>query len=117
MYVNSTYSSSDVSGATCTFSFNGTGFSVLGARKPDYGEYLILLDGAVQQFSNATAHQTTFGQVLGGASGLEDGLHTVVFMAAGGGPVDIDAIVYERTDKEQRCVNRAVVSFNAPELS
>ena len=90
---------------------------MLGARKPNYGEYLILLDGAVQQFSNATAHQTTFGQVLGGASGLEDGLHTVVFMAAGGGPVDIDAIVYERTDKEQRCVNRAVVSFNAPELS
>lgn len=76
----------------------------MGARKPNYGQYLILLDDGVQQFSNATAPQTEFGQVLGGASSLADGMHTVVFMAAGGGPVDIDAIVYERKDKEQRCV-------------
>ncbi|KAM5540311.1 hypothetical protein V8D89_006130 [Ganoderma adspersum] len=117
LYVNSTYSSSDVSGATCTFSFNGTGFSVLGARKPNYGEYLILLDGGVQQFSNATAHQTEFGQVLGGASGLEDGLHTVVFMAAGGGPVDIDAIVYERTDKEESSEATSFPSSSSSETS
>ncbi|PIL29722.1 hypothetical protein GSI_08160 [Ganoderma sinense ZZ0214-1] len=102
LHVNSTYSSSDISGATCQFSFNGTGFSVLGTRKPNYGQYLILLDGEVQQFSNATAQQTEFGQVLGTASGLKDGLHSVVFMVAGGGPVDIDAIVYERLDWGQR---------------
>ncbi|KAI1785762.1 hypothetical protein LXA43DRAFT_1099907 [Ganoderma leucocontextum] len=117
LYVNSTYSSTDVSGATCKFSFNGTGFWVTGAKKANYGQYLILLDDEVQQFSNATAPQTLFGQVLGGASGLADGLHTVVFMAAGEGPVDVDAIVFETTDKQQSGTSSGIQMAPTPSPS
>ncbi|TBU24519.1 hypothetical protein BD311DRAFT_799404 [Dichomitus squalens] len=100
-FVNGTHSSSDVEGATAKFSFTGTGFWVYGTKKANYGQYLLMLDNDVQLFGNATASPVEFGQVLGGTAGLSDGLHTVVLMAAGGGPVDIDAVIFETTDGQQ----------------
>ncbi|KAI0692743.1 hypothetical protein C8T65DRAFT_669271 [Cerioporus squamosus] len=92
-YGNSTYSSSQIEGATAKFLFSGTGFWLYGATKPEYGQYILLVDHQVMLYANATSDEPRFGQVLGGSSGLADGRHEVVLMAAGGGLVDIDAII------------------------
>ncbi|RPD54766.1 hypothetical protein L226DRAFT_349881 [Lentinus tigrinus ALCF2SS1-7] len=99
-YGDSTFSSAQSEGATAKFSFSGTGFWVYGATKPDYGQYILMLDSQVMLYANATSDQPQFGQVLGGSSGLADGKHEVVLMAAGGGLVDIDAIMYETTEQQ-----------------
>ena len=80
-----------------------------GAKKAGYGQYILTLDDEVALYANATAtaSQDELGQVLGGKAGLSDGLHTVVLMAAGGGPVDVDAFVFETAegDRQQGCVD------------
>ncbi|RDX42052.1 hypothetical protein OH76DRAFT_145765 [Lentinus brumalis] len=106
-YGNSTFSSAQTEGATAKFLFTGTGFWVYGATKPEYGQYILLLDSQVMLYANATSNEPQFGQVLGGSSGLADGKHEVVLMAAGGGLVDIDAIVYETTDQRQGSISPA----------
>ncbi|TFK78995.1 hypothetical protein K466DRAFT_668266 [Polyporus arcularius HHB13444] len=101
-YGNSTFSSAQTEGATAKFSFTGTGFWVYGATKPENGQYILLLDSQVILYANATSNEPQFGRVLGGSSGLADGEHEVVLMAAGGGPVDIDAVVYETTSDQRQ---------------
>ena len=105
--MNATYSSSDVEGAPAKFSFGGTGFWVYGAKKAGYGQYILTLDDEVALYADAaaSASQDELGQVLGGKAGLSDGQHTVVLMAAGGGPVDVDAFMFETTDGQQGCVD------------
>ena len=112
-YTNGTYSSSAVSGATAKFSFSGTAFWVYGAKKAGYGQYILTLDDEVALYADATASasQDELGQVLGGKAGLSDGQHTVVLMAAGGGPVDVDAFVFETAEGggQQGCVDLVLV--------
>ena len=103
-YVNSTFSRTTVEGATAKFSFEGTAFWLYGAKKAEYGEYILIVDDTVSTYASATTDGAQFEQVLGGASGLENKKHTVVLMAAGGGPVDIDAIMYETTNQDEMCV-------------
>ena len=107
-YVNSTFTRTAVEGATAKFSFEGTGFWLYGAKQKDYGQYILILDEQVTRYDNAASEDAQAQQVLGGASGLENKQHTVVLMSAGGGPVDIDAIVYETTDQEQMYVTLEV---------
>lgn len=103
-YGNSTFSSAQTEGATVKLSFTGTGFWVYGATKPDYGQYILMLDNQVMLYANATSDQPQFGQVLGGSSGLADGEHEVMLMSAGGGLVDFDSIMFETTDQQSMYV-------------
>ncbi len=98
--MNSTFSRTTVEGATAQFSFEGTGFWLYGAKRDNYGQYILILDDQVTSYANATSKDAQVQQVLGGASGLENKQHTVKILSAGGGLVDIDAIVYETTNQE-----------------
>ena len=96
--MNSTYSSTTLEGATASFTFNGTGFWLYGARKPDYGVYVVMVDDEVLTYSNDSASQDEYAQLLGGQNGLQDGQHTVLLMS--GGLMDLDSVMLETTAQE-----------------
>ena len=87
--------------------------AIEGAKKAGYGQYILTLDDEVALYANAaaSASQDELGQVRGGKAGLSDGQHTVVLMAAGGGPVDVDAFVFETAegDGQQGCVDLSLL--------
>ena len=99
-YINQTCSVTSLEGATASFTFNGTGFWLYGAKKPEYGVYVVMLDDEVISYSNASASQEDFNQLLGGQSGLQDGQHHVTLMA--GGLMDLDAVTIESSAEESQ---------------
>ncbi|OSC97450.1 hypothetical protein PYCCODRAFT_1138206 [Trametes coccinea BRFM310] len=100
-YANATMHGTAVSGASARFAFNGTGVWFYGAKKPEYGSFIMLVDDEVSGYANASAASPEFGQLLGGVSGLQDGQHVVSIMNGGTGPMDLDAIVFESVDQQQ----------------
>ncbi|KAI8993867.1 hypothetical protein BD414DRAFT_266001 [Trametes punicea] len=116
-YVNSTYHSTAVSGASAKFTFNGTGVWFYGAKKPDYGSFVLVVDNDVSAFSNATATKPAFGQLLGGMSELQMGEHVVSIMSGGTGPFDLDAIVYETIDQQPNAKAHASVVQPTPDTT
>ena len=98
-YLNQTYSSTTLEGATASFTFNGTGFWIYGAKKPSYGASVLLVDTQVVSYDNCSAPEDQFNQLLAGTSGLQDGQHVVTFMA--GGEMDIDAVKVETSTQEE----------------
>ncbi|KAI0821705.1 hypothetical protein BC628DRAFT_1422514 [Trametes gibbosa] len=103
-YANSTYHGTSISGATAKLTFNGTGVWLYGATRPDYGSFILVVDDEVSAYSNATTAEPAFGQILGGASNLDMGMHVVSIMNAGSGPIDLDGIVYETVNQSQQNV-------------
>ncbi|EIW63626.1 uncharacterized protein TRAVEDRAFT_114117, partial [Trametes versicolor FP-101664 SS1] len=103
-YMNSTFHGTSVSGATAKLTFTGTGVWLYGARQPDYGSFILVVDNEVAAYSNATASKPTTGQLLGAVQNLEMGQHVVSIMNAGSGPIDLDAIVYETVGQTQQYV-------------
>ncbi|KAH9942510.1 uncharacterized protein BXZ73DRAFT_12858, partial [Epithele typhae] len=99
-YVNSTCSRTNVQGAVAEFSFSGTGFWIYGAKKVDYGNYILLLDNEVITYDNATLSSDEFNQFLGGQNGLEDTQHLVTMMADG--TMDIDTVMLELTGQDKQ---------------
>lgn len=100
-------------GATATINFNGeqiysrlackttesakgTGIWLFGGRRPIYGTYTIAVDGLTTTNGTAASADPVFNQLLGGASGLENGPHTLVFTNTGlGTAVDLDSFVFQ----------------------
>ncbi|KAF5380463.1 hypothetical protein D9615_004624 [Tricholomella constricta] len=77
-------------GATATINFNGTGISVFGGRRSNYGTFTISVDGQTIASGSANSAQDSVNQLLGSASGLVNGPHTAVLTNTGGAPIDID---------------------------
>lgn len=102
--MNSTFHGTSVSGATAKLTFTGTGVWLYGARQPDYGSFILVVDNEVAAYSNATASKPAAGQLLGAVQNLEMGQHVVSIMNAGSGPIDLDAIVYETVGQTQQYV-------------
>ncbi|CDO72751.1 hypothetical protein BN946_scf184994.g3 [Trametes cinnabarina] len=100
-YANSTMHGTAVSGAIARLTFNGTGVWFYGAKKPEYGSFILMVDKDVLTYANASAATPEFGQLLGGVSGLKNGQHVVSIMNGGTGPMDLDAIVFESVDQQQ----------------
>lgn len=113
LYSQRTWHTASYPGASATIKFNGylapfpvpfrallncalgTGIWVFGAKRPGYGTYNISIDG--QSVSgNAQSQDSSFQQLLGGQSGLENGPHTAVFTNTGwGSGIDLDSIIFE----------------------
>ncbi|KAH9895082.1 hypothetical protein C8Q73DRAFT_790264 [Cubamyces lactineus] len=100
-YANSTFHSTSDSGAIAKLTFNGTGVWFYGAKKPDYGSLILVVDNDVAAYVNATASGPEYGQLLVGASDLKMGEHVVSLMNGGTGPIDLDGIVYQTVDQSQ----------------
>ncbi|KAF8197847.1 hypothetical protein BJ912DRAFT_1076102 [Pholiota molesta] len=94
-YSGASYHTTDAQGAIATIAFNGTGLSIFGGRRPNYGTYSITVDGQVITSGSSQANVASGNQLLGSASGLVYGSHTVVLTNTGGVPIDIDWIEFE----------------------
>ena len=82
-------------GAAATVSFIGRGFAIVGTVGPGHGTIDVYVDGTrVGRFDESQA--TTRAGRIGLARLLAVGRHTVRLVAAGGGPVDLDAVVLVR---------------------
>ncbi|KAJ7495960.1 hypothetical protein B0H11DRAFT_1716032, partial [Mycena galericulata] len=90
-YFGNSLHSTTAPGATATINFNGTGISIYGGFRPEYGTYQLTVDGTMVARGSATAPGIEVQQLLGSASGLANGPHTAVLTSTGVG-MDIDAV-------------------------
>jgi hypothetical protein len=74
------------SGASATFSFNGTGIWLFGAKRGNHGLYNITLDGSTTTLSGFAADPGIFQTPLFGQSHLKNTLHTITLTNAGANP-------------------------------
>lgn len=93
-YSGSSYHITSTQGATATIAFNGTGLTIFGGHRTNYGTYQISVDGKVIA-SESSAGQNTVLQVMGMASGLSNGQHTAVLTSSSASPIDIDYVSIE----------------------
>lgn len=97
-------------GATATINFNGTGIWLFGGTRPIYGTYTIAVDGVTTTTGSATSEEPAFNQLLGGASGLTNGPHTLVFTNTGiGTAVDLDSFVFQGQVGSGDAVSRTTI--------
>ncbi|KAF5389387.1 hypothetical protein D9757_004246 [Collybiopsis confluens] len=88
-YSGSSYHTTSSQGAAANISFYGTGITIYGGHRPDYGTYQISVDNN-HITSQSSAGQDAFQQVLGSFSGLSNGQHFVILTSTSSSPIDID---------------------------
>jgi len=93
-YYLGTFTLNNVSDGTATFTFNGTGFWIYGAKRGNHGTYSIEVDGANYPNNNGSSVNDQFMVSLFNLSGLTQGSHTVSLTNTGtnGQYVDIDLV-------------------------
>ncbi|MEQ8676749.1 MAG: kelch repeat-containing protein [Aggregatilineales bacterium] len=91
--VGMSYLQSGVSTAdTLTMTFTGTTVDVVYIAGPQYGTFVVEIDGVPQRGVNATSATLAFGQIAS-FTDLADGEHTLRIVPLGGSPVAVDALV------------------------
>ncbi|KAF8904427.1 hypothetical protein CPB84DRAFT_1773014 [Gymnopilus junonius] len=94
-YLGDSYHVAATQGATATITFSGTGLSIYGGHRSNYGTYSISVDGQTITSGTAQASDASARQLLGTASGLQYGSHTAILTNTGGGSIDIDSVDFE----------------------
>ncbi|KAG2361343.1 hypothetical protein BDR07DRAFT_1287489 [Suillus spraguei] len=102
-YFRGTFQTSIITNSIATFSFNGTAFSIYGAKRGNHGSYTVTVDGYDYVGYTAYSGQSNislFQQVLFNRSGLTQELHTISLTNTGvtgsGNPyVDIDMVTWQ----------------------
>ena len=84
-----------VPGAEVTLKFNGTGVWFYGGHRPGYGSYVLSVDGSTVGSGTSASSAAAFNQLLEGTSDLTMGEHTAVLLSGGGGPMDVDYVIFE----------------------
>ncbi|KLO14588.1 hypothetical protein SCHPADRAFT_303802 [Schizopora paradoxa] len=77
LYQDGTFITTTVNGSTASFSFDGTGIWLFGAKRGNHGNYSVTLDGNTNTFSG-TSDTDVLQTPLFGASNLSHGLHNIV---------------------------------------
>ncbi|MDQ1324393.1 MAG: hypothetical protein QG587_1729, partial [Chloroflexota bacterium] len=80
------------SGGSATFTYTGRGFAIVGPRSSTRGKFKVYVDGAYRATVSERSSSAQYRRVLYAAS-LAHGRHTVRIVAAGGGRIDLDAIL------------------------
>lgn len=94
-YSGAAFHTTNSSGASVMFKFNGTGVWLYGAHRPGYGNYSVFVDGAQVFNGSAASPNPVFDQFLGGSANLTMGEHTAVLTNTGGGSVDVESLIFE----------------------
>lgn len=102
-YSGSSFHTTSTPGASLSFSFNGTGIWLYGARRSEYGSYTISVDGVEMMQENANSPDSEFQQSLGGVASLQMGSHEVTLTNTGS-MVDLDYVVFEADGPEATTV-------------
>jgi hypothetical protein len=80
-------------GAEASFTFRGTGVTVIGEKNTDQGLVELYVDGVSQGTVNTSASSRQVQQAIYQKSGLTDALHTVRVVKRSGSSATIDAFV------------------------
>ena len=80
------------SGRSATFTYTGRGFAIVGPRSSTRGKFKVYADGVLLATVSERASSAQYRRVLC-ARTLAQGRHTVRIVAAGGGRIDLDAIL------------------------
>jgi hypothetical protein len=80
------------SGGSATFTYTGRGFAIVGPRSSTRGKFKVYVDGAYRATVSERSSSAQYRRVLYTAS-LAHGRHTIRIVAAGGGRIDLDAIL------------------------
>ncbi|KAJ7262203.1 hypothetical protein B0H12DRAFT_1013107 [Mycena haematopus] len=109
LYSDSSFTLTSTDGQTASFTFNGTGFSIFGSRRPNHGFYQITVDGDAFPPENGSASSPGQFQVpLFTSPPLNQTLHVVTLTNQGNSFVDIDFITFQSsvgTNNEGLVVN------------
>lgn len=96
-YYLGTFTTNNVTNGAVSFSFNGTGVWIYGAKRSNHNTFTVQLDGAT--YGPYTGYYPTqeFMQVLFNQTGLTQGMHNLTLTNTGTGNtyVDIDIIVWQ----------------------
>ena len=93
----------------------GTGLSIFGGHRSNYGTYSISVDGQTISSGSSQSNDSSSRQLLGSASGLPYGNHTAVLTSTSGGPIDIDWVDFNARVGPQGYVN--LVAFDSSLLT
>ncbi|KAF9462292.1 hypothetical protein BDZ94DRAFT_1166190 [Collybia nuda] len=97
-YSQSSFTVTNVQGATASFSFNGTSVGIFGAKRGNHGAYQVKLDSTLYPPNSGKANDPGIFQTpLFSAAGLSQGFHTVTLTNQEGSFLDIDFITWETT--------------------
>ncbi|KAJ6586895.1 hypothetical protein DFH09DRAFT_1429551 [Mycena vulgaris] len=109
LYSDSSFFLTQSDGATASFAYNGTSFTIFGAKRNNHGFFQIAVDGkALVPISGKSADPGEFQAPLYSSPSLPQGLHTVTLTNQGTTFVDIDFITWQNSvgaDDEQLIVN------------
>jgi hypothetical protein len=106
-YFDGSLHTTSEAGAAATINFNGkhyldplysiprrtagTGITLFGGNRPNYGTYTFAVDGVILVNGTANSASPVIKQVLASTSGLQDGPHTAVLTNTGSqSSIDID---------------------------
>jgi len=98
-------------GATATIHFNGTGISILGGRRTNYGTFTMSVDGQTIASGDGNSAHDSVNHLLGSASSLVDGPHIAVLTNTGGAPIDIGS-VNVRTQASSSTVKMTTTTYD-----
>jgi len=111
LYSDSSFTLTQSDGASASFVYNGTSFTIFGSKRGNHGFYQITVDGqALPPTSGQAADPGQFQVPLFASPSLTQGLHTVTLTNQGTTFVDIDFISWQSSvgeDTEQLIVNTA----------
>ncbi|KAJ7096351.1 hypothetical protein C8R44DRAFT_812827 [Mycena epipterygia] len=109
LYSDSSFTLTQTDGATASFVYNGTSFTIYGSKRGNHGFYQITVDGnAFPPDTGQAADPGQFQVPLFASPSLAQGLHTVTLTNQGTTFVDIDFITWQSSvgaDNEQLIVN------------
>jgi len=92
-YSQSAFTLTRTSGASASFTFNGTGVQIFGAKRGNHGPYSVTIDSSAPTALNGTAADPgEFQASLFSIANLQQGLHKVVIMNGGASYLDIDLV-------------------------
>lgn len=97
-YTESSFTKTQLSGATMSLTFNGTGVMIVGAKRGNHGLFSVNLDGAESQPINGSATPNLFNQTLFEHDILQHGSHSLLLTNHDPAFVDIDYVSRVKAD-------------------
>ena len=91
-YTESSFTLTQTSGATLNLAFNGTGVSLVGAKRGNHGLYSVNIDGTQSTSANGSATTALFNQTLFEINSLQMGAHNLVLTNQQAEFLDIDYV-------------------------
>lgn len=99
-YSQTSFTATNIAGAVASFTFNGTGVQIFGAKRGNHGNYQIKVDDTLfPPVSGKAPDPGLYQQPLFSTTGLNQGLHLVTLTNQENAFVDIDFVCLQDGQK------------------